>query len=377
MFVTISVILLVYSLLTVYIGWHIWLFLSAVFGTVDVWALTAVLALTALAYMIGRAGRRFLPRPLGAAFTWIGAYWLALFEYLVLLLPIADLAALALRAAGLSSGVYIPALGWTVTGILAVLLIVGSRNAWLPVVRSYDIAIPKPSGKRRELRILAASDLHLGAIVGKRHLNRLVKEAERLRPDLILLPGDVIDDDIAPYIANDMGSVMRKLRAPLGVYAVLGNHEYYGRTIPVYLEQMEAAGIRVLRDETVVIDGSLQLVGRKDKASEGHDPEGRLPIGRLLDGLDRSKPIVLMDHQPAELRLAAEQGADLTLSGHTHRGQLAPNHLLTKRLFDLDWGYRVIGGMHAVVSSGFGTWGPPLRIGSRSEIILLRVRFGD
>ena len=99
-------------------------------------------------------------------------------------------------------------------------------------------------------------------------------------------------------------------------------------------------------------------------------------MAELTAGLDPDLPVILMDHQPSALREIAEAGVDLSLSGHTHRGQMAPNHWITRRIFELDWGYKRIGGLHAFVSSGFGTWGPPIRIGSRNEILSITVRFG-
>jgi predicted MPP superfamily phosphohydrolase len=138
---------------------------------------------------------------------------------------------------------------------------------------------------------------------------------------------------------------------------------------------MNKIGIKVLRDETVEIAGALYVAGRKDKTAESADPSGRLKVSDLLSPLDLDKPVILMDHQPTKFQQAAEAGADILLSGHTHRGQFFPNHLLTKRLFELDWGYMRKGAMHVIVSSGFGTWGPPIRIGSRSEIIQLEISF--
>lgn len=198
---------------------------------------------------------------------------------------------------------------------------------------------------------------------------------ERIKPDLILLAGDVLDDVIEPFIRNRMAERLGRLAAPLGVYAVLGNHEYYGGHIEEYVERMAALGIPVLRDERATPGGILNVVGRKDKAAESMDPQGRKPVAELLKGVDRSLPIILMDHQPYGYAADEEAGVDIVVSGHTHRGQFAPNHWVTGRLFELDWGYLRKGRMHAVVSSGYGTWGPPVRLASRSEIVHLSVTF--
>ena len=259
--------------------------------------------------------------------------------------------------------------------IMTGIVLRGSWNAWSPIVRTYSITIAKSAGPRKSLRIGMASDIHLGTIVGKRHLGRLANAMERMMPDLILLPGDIIDDDIAPYIDDHMSEVMKRLKAPLGVYAVLGNHEYIGGHIARFIAEMNAVGIRVLQDESVKIDDGFYIIGRKDLSAKRADPAGRQSVKELVAALDASLPLIMMDHQPSDLEQASLQGIDLSLSGHTHRGQMMPNHFFTRRLFELDWGFLQKGQLHAIVSSGFGTWGPPLRIGSRAEIIQLNVEF--
>lgn len=107
------------------------------------------------------------------------------------------------------------------------------------------------------------------------------------------------------------------------------------------------------------------------------DPDGRMSVEELLSRTDRAKPIIMMDHQPYQFGIAAQAGVDLLLCGHTHRGQFAPNHLITKRLFELDWGYMRKDDLHVVVSSGYGFWGPPIRLASRSEIVLIELTFAS
>ncbi|MBP1961210.1 metallophosphoesterase [Paenibacillus aceris] len=358
-----------------YIGWHGQVFLSNQLGS---WfqpgIYWVVFWIIALSYLLAWAGSKVLPAGVSRVLKIIGSYWLAIMQFGFLLLPLTDLIVGVLHLASVSASTYIPLLGWIDTGIIAIVMILGSYNARSPILRKYEITIPKKAGDWEQLRIAVASDIHLGSIVGNRHLRKLVKRVNQLKPDLILLPGDVIDDDIKPFIRYDMGSTMRELQAPLGIYAVLGNHEYIGGHIPAFVEQMDKIGIRVLMDETVHIQERLYIVGRKDKASE-RTAEGRKGLTALLEGTDLGQPIIVMDHQPYHLDKAEEAGADVMLSGHTHRGQISPNHLITRRLFELDWGYLRKGNLHAIVSSGFGTWGPPIRIGSRSEIIELIIQF--
>ncbi|MFD3448881.1 metallophosphoesterase [Microbacteriaceae bacterium 4G12] len=366
-------ILLAYIGINIYIGWHgyfVLSYFSIPFSPTVYWVLFSVIALS---YLLGRF--HLLPGPVGRFFQVIGSYYFAILEFVVILLPLADLAAWMLRFAGVDDTVYIPIISVTVLLLLSLLLFWGSRNAWSPVIRTYEFCINKQVGDLKKLRIAVASDLHLGNIVGNRHLSRLVTHINALKPDLILLPGDVIDDSVEPFIRENMSAVMKQLESRYGIYAVLGNHEYYGGHIEEYVKQMDAIGIKVLRDESVLMNDAFYVVGRKDKAAEKMDPNGRLSLPTLLENLDVTRPVIVMDHQPYQFDVAANAGVDLLLCGHTHRGQFAPNHWITGRLFELDWGYLLKNKMHVIVSSGFGTWGPPIRLASRSEIIEIVIRF--
>ncbi|WP_123040595.1 metallophosphoesterase [Cohnella candidum] len=372
----ISFFLLVYLLINAYIGWQGWLFAVELAPSLPAALYWIVFGIIAFAYLIGRIP---LPNPLKPAARMlkvIGSYYFAVMEYALLLLLVADLAGWLLRLTGAKPDHYPLIAGWIVIGIIALILVWGSRNAWSPVIRSYPVQVDKQVKGMTRLRIVVASDIHLGNIVGKRHLRRLVSRVNALQPDLILLPGDVIDDSIEPFVRNRLSDILQLLKAKFGVYAVLGNHEYYGGHVEEYVSRMKEIGIPVLRDEVVeAVDGSVIVAGRKDHTAESMEPGGRLSVAELLEGIDRGKPIILMDHQPRQFGLAADAGVDLLLCGHTHRGQFAPNHLVTKRLFELDWGYMRKAAMHVAVSSGFGSWGPPIRIASRSEILQIDMTF--
>ena len=368
-----AAILAVYGLLNMYIGWHGALLLDhAGLSSWKPWFWT-VFAIVALGYVLGRI--RPIPGPLRRLLKVAGAVYFAVFEFSLLMLPAADVAGLLLAMAGVKPDAYVPALGGAVIAALLVLLLVGSYNAWSPAVRRYRLDIGKKAGNHRELKIAMVSDLHLGNIVGRRHLRRLAKLVEEMRPDLIVFAGDILDDDIEPFIRNNMSEELARLKAPLGIYAVLGNHEYYGGHIAEHARQMDRLGIRLLRDETVLVDDAFYIVGRKDRTAESADPDKRKDFKTLLSGLDLSRPVIVLDHQPNQFGIAAAAGVDVLLCGHTHRGQFAPNHWITRRVFELDWGYMRKGNMHVVVSSGFGTWGPPIRLASRCELVELTLNF--
>lgn len=370
-------ILLFYGGLSLYLGWNGWVYLSALYDWNHAGIYSVIVALLALAFIIGRVGQTTLLKPIAGPLKLVGSYWFAILEYGVLLFPVADIVALLLKLGGAERDAYVIGTGSIALFVLLILLIVGTRNAWSPVIRHYKVQIPKQAGNRQKLRIAMASDIHLGTTIGNGHLQRLIRKVKQIDPDIILLPGDILDDDIEPFIRHKMADTLGKLDAPLGVFAVTGNHEYIGGKVPEFVAAMDAIGIRVLMDETALIADSFYIIGRKDKASAGFraGSAGRLPISELVSPLDNTLPLIMLDHQPSDLTNAAMNGIDLSLSGHTHRGQMAPNHLVTKRLFELDWGYLKKGSLHAIVSSGFGFWGPPVRIGSRSEVLQIDVEF--
>ncbi|WP_240420546.1 metallophosphoesterase [Paenibacillus periandrae] len=371
----ITIFLSIFALINYYIGWHVQLFLSYAFDIHNFTIWWICYWLIAFSYIIGRLGSRYLPYSLSSVLKNIGSYWFAVMYFTFVLLPFFDLAALVLWLVSVPLSTIVLILGSLLGLVVLLLMARGLWNARNPIVRTYEMSIPKDGGQLNKLRVAVASDIHLGSVVGNKKLQVLVDQINALNPDLILLPGDIIDDDIKPFIRHNMGAVMKQLRSRLGIYAVLGNHEYIGGHIQEFTEQMSAIGIDVLMDRSVKIADSFYVIGRKDKAAEHGGPNGREELDDLLASVDKTLPLILMDHQPHRLDKAEAAGVDIMLSGHTHRGQMMPNHLITRRLFELDWGYLKKGNLHAVVSSGFGTWGPPVRIGSRSEVIELIIHF--
>ncbi|SFL37230.1 hypothetical protein SAMN03159341_105326 [Paenibacillus sp. 1_12] len=373
--VVITIFLSIFALINYYIGWHAQLFLSHVFQMQHFTVWWTCYWLIVFSYMIGRLGARYLPYTLSSTLKKIGSYWFAVMYFTFIWLPFIDLAAGVMWLLNVPTSLTVLILGSLLCIIVLLLMVRGLWNASNPIVRTYELSIPKAAGQLKKLRIAVASDIHLGSVVGNKKLQKLVDQINALNPDMILLPGDIIDDDIKPFIRHNMGAVMKQLRSRLGIYAVLGNHEYIGGHIKEFTEQMSEIGIDVLMDRSVKIADSFYVIGRKDKAAEHGGPNGREELDELLSSVDKTLPLILMDHQPHRLDKAEAAGVDIMLSGHTHRGQMMPNHLITRRIFELDWGYLKKGNLHAIVSSGFGTWGPPVRIGSRSEVIELIIHF--
>lgn len=367
MFIVIGLLFLViYGVIVFYIGWSGWRWMKRPVSRRFRILYIAILVFLACSFLLARVAAG------SAILSVIGSYWLAVFSMLVMLLPVVHLVVWLTKLTPLPRH-SVQKWSGIVTLILLVLLIgYGSYNAYSPAVRSYEIEIDKPGPENGELHIVMASDMHFGVLSGKHHAERMVEEMNALKPDIVLLPGDIIDDDIVPYKEKGIGDILAGIEAPYGVYASLGNHDRFSGETEELVALLEESGMQVLYDESVDVGGWLTVVGRKDYS----DTE-RAELSALMAGIDRTKPIFLLEHQPVGFDQAQEQGVDLVVSGHTHHGQIAPGNLITDRLFENDYGYLRKGQMHSIVSSGYGFWGPPIRIGSRSEIVSIHVKFSN
>jgi hypothetical protein len=219
-----------------------------------------------------------------------------------------------------------------------------------------------------------ASDIHLGALMGERREKVLLDIVKKQSPDLVLICGDLIDSEIAPVLRKNLGRHIQEIEAPMGVYAVTGNHEYIGG-IEKSLEYLKSINIRVLKDEVITLPNGIQVVGRNDRSAGGFGANRQKLLAELLSGIDHTKPIIVMNHQPYSLGEAEQEGVDLHLSGHTHNGQLWPLNYVTRAIFEVSWGYLKKGSSHFYVSSGFGTWGPSVRTGNRPEVVMFDLKF--
>jgi uncharacterized protein len=308
----------------------------------------------------------------------IGGFWLAFMLYGFLFFLLADIVMLILKIPGIiSADKLVNYRKWSFIVIAAsssLLIIGGFINAIIPVTKEYNITINKPAGQIKHLRIAAVSDIHLGSIIRKRSIRKLSGIIKDMKPDLILLLGDIVDGEIGPVLRGDLLKYFSYPGSPDGLYAITGNHEFIGggsRTIPY----IESKGIRILKDEMVVLDGGIQLIGRIDRDSFRFFKKERLPLEELMKMADTSRPIILLDHQPFHLDESAKYGVDLQLSGHTHNGQMWPLNYITARIYELSYGYLKKKNTNFIVSSGYGLWGPRVRSGSHSEVLLINITF--
>ena len=218
----------------------------------------------------------------------------------------------------------------------------------------------------RGREVALVSDLHVGNIRGARFIRRVVSRLEQLKPAAVFIAGDMFDGarvDIPRSVEP-----WKEFRAAAGIYFVTGNHDEFSDR-RAYLTELAAVGIHVLNNEKVDVLG-LQIVGVHD--SETHRPKIYREILERA-GIDRGRASVLVAHQPAHLEIPEQAGVSLQLSGHTHGGQFWPWSFLVRRIYrQFAYGLNSLGGLQVFTSSGAGSWGPPMRVGTRSEIVLLR-----
>jgi predicted MPP superfamily phosphohydrolase len=346
-------------------------------------AFLVVFGLLILAYPLGRVLDGASRGVVSDVLIRSGSFYLALMLHLFFLLVVVDVFRLAnaflnffpksFAADPHKTGLIVFI---TVIGIGLGVVAGGYVNALHLRLRTIEIDIDKPAGAGfRTLNIAMASDIHLGTVTGSRRLERIVGRLNALEPDIVLLPGDIVDESVSLAEEEKMISCLRSIHAPLGVFSVPGNHEVYGG-LEKNLEYLRRGGVRVLQDEAVLVDGAFVLAGRKDPTVL-QSKERRMPIREILEktGADLKLPIILLDHQPVRLMEAVDAGIDLQLSGHTHAGQLFPLNLINKKIWEKYWGYLRKEKTQYYISCGVGTWGPPVRTGSIPEIVLIKVSF--
>ncbi|MDT8719427.1 metallophosphoesterase [Clostridium sp. 19966] len=343
------------------------------------WVLIILLSLAFIISYILSKQSNFIVRIISR----IGGLWLACIFYFTLLFLVTDFIGLILRKLSLLQSLFSNNTFQLISAVMIFvyigsILIYGSYMAYNTKITNYSISIDKKlNNGNKKLRVAMISDIHVGQEVGRDRVKTMVDEVNRQNPDVVLIAGDIIDSKIQPFIDQHIAEELLKLKSKYGVYGVLGNHEGFGDKVDDIVKEYSKAGIKVLRDEAVLVDGSFYVAGRNDVSLERSLNEKRKNIEDILKDTDKTKPIFLMDHQPIDMDKVQESGTNLMFSGHTHRGQLAPANLITSRMFELDYGYKRKGALNVIVSSGYGFWGPPIRIGSQAEIVITDISFSS
>jgi len=296
----------------------------------------------------------------------VSAVWLGIIVYLFLASCLYALAAFVVHAFSRDFD-----MGWFGCACLVLALVVsvyGLVHARSIVVKDLPIKLDNLPSFWQGRKIVFVSDVHLGQVHLKSWATAVVAKINEQKPDIVFIGGDLYDG--VKVDENDIISPFADIHSNFGTYFVTGNHEEF-RDVGPYLQAIKSIGIKVLDNETSVVNG-LQIVGVDD-----HDSSDPVKFKSILSGLniDPAKPSILLKHQPSLLGIAEEAGISLQISGHTHRAQMFPLNIFTYMQFHgYDYGLKSFDKMQVYTSSGVGTWGPPLRVGSDSEIVVFELK---
>jgi len=376
--VTFIVMFAVFGGLNYYISKRIYQGLICVLPNIRFGMVFGLLLLLMLVMVLGFA-RSMLPLPTGVKYAlgMVGSCWMGAFVYLLLFTVLADLLRLLfwlcrlpiVKMAGFNLVMSVITVALTL-----ITVVYGIHHARSIQHVSYEIKV-EDKADISDMNIVMISDLHLGALGSESRLEEIVEEINGLHPDLVCIAGDFFDTDFAAIREPEKAiERLRNITSTYGVYVCLGNHDA-GTTVPQMLDFLEKCDIQVLRDEYVVIDERLVLVGRLDRSPiGGFEGMERKELSEFFVKGEENLPVLVMDHNPANVDTYTDE-ADLIMSGHTHRGQIFPGSLFTDRMFTVDYGYyrRDENSPHVIVTSGVGYWGMPMRVGTDSEIISIRV----
>ncbi len=365
-----SVVLGVWALQHVYVGWRL--------AALPVFApgpgrkaLLVALALGFATYPLGRILFSAGWYGLGRGLEYAGAVWMGtLFLLFFALIPV-DVVTLG--------GLVLKHLVVPLRTAAAVIALVAAVAAWWgglkePRIVRQEVEVAGLPAEADGLKLAHLTDLHLGTILGDDHLRTVIELTDGLEPDVVVITGDLVDGDAG--VVEQLLPRLQTLRAPDGVFAVLGNHEYYaGRERSRKL--LRDAGYTVLDNAAVAVRPGAWIAGVPDARGSAQTGAPEADLAAALRDVPTGEGIVLLQHSPEDEGEAAAAGVDLMLNGHTHGGQIWPFHLLVKTTYPSLAGRYQQGSMTQLVSRGAGTWGPPMRLFAPSEILLITLRSPD
>jgi uncharacterized protein len=363
-----------YSAINYYIGLRGW---QALEGADYLRPLFLIIFLfSALSYIFSKVVQKYLPTIIYETIEIIGSFWFAFMLYFFLAVVLLDVIRLVnwgfniLPYFNNYSFVKLITLG-VVTGIVIFIILSGYINTRTLEINTLNIEIPAKNSSLKELNAVLISDIHLSSINSDRFAKEIMKKINELHPDIVFVGGDLVDDKAAVLREKEIGFSFREIISPLGVYGITGNHEYING-VDSSVNYMKELKVIPLRDSSITIKNGFVVIGREDRS---RGLKRRIPLKELVENSEKNLPVILLDHTPFQLEEAMENGVDLQLSGHTHHGQMFPINLITSKIYELSQGYKKKGNTQYYVSSGVGTWGPPVRTGSRSEIVNIKIKF--
>ncbi|MDL2280902.1 metallophosphoesterase [Selenomonadales bacterium OttesenSCG-928-I06] len=299
----------------------------------------------------------------------ISSLWIVIFIYLFLILLILDISSLLGYA---PNKIYIIPI---ILIFISLIILTGWINARNPVLKEFELNIKTTQQlPQKTFTIAVFADTHLGRINSTVHLNKALNLVENHNLDAVFFLGDIIDDHTL-IDTTEIKNSISKLSPKFGTWGILGNHEYISGKIQNSIDIIEKSGIKILRDDWTNLGDTILLIGRDEYSKHFYSSAKRKNLQEITESSNSNLPIIVLDHQPVNLKEAEEIQAILQLSGHTHNGQFWPINFIVAKMFENPHGLSTRGNTNYIVSAGTMTWGPPVRNTSRPEVILVKINF--
>ncbi|MDO8549881.1 MAG: metallophosphoesterase, partial [Ignavibacteria bacterium] len=237
-----------------------------------------------------------------------------------------------------------------------------------------EIEIPKKASKLDELNVVLIADFHLTPVNNGGLCKSIVEKINTLNADIVFMPGDILDDNVSMLKRRNIAKSLSDIKSKYGVFVSNGNHEFIigVEEADKYLNELN---LNVLRDSAMLVANSFYVLGREDRSKPNFTDNERKSLKEILAQVDRNYPVIIVDHTPLNLEEITNEEIELQLSAHTHHGQIFPLNLITNIIYEVSWGYLKKEKTQFFVTCGVGTWGPPVRLGSDSEIVSIKIRF--
>lgn len=325
----------------------------------------------------------------------ISTYWIGIMLYSLLYVVLFDLLRLIAKHTKLKNTLLfsrgsIISIGSVVVACAVATCLYGIFNARNIKVNEYSVTVNKSCGSDKHLKAVLVADLHMGYAIGVDHITNMVEKINQQDADIVIIAGDIFDNS---YDGMDdpegIKAQLRSIKSKYGVYAVYGNHDIDEKILmgftfdwggkQLHSEKMtnfmKECNIKLINDESVLINDEFYLVGRRDTDKPGTEDGTRAEISELTKDLDKTKPIFVLSHEPDELQKTADAGADIDFSGHTHDGQLFPGNLTIGLFWENPCGMIKKDNMYSIVTSGVGVYGTFMRVGTDAEICSVDIDF--
>lgn len=325
----------------------------------------------------------------------ISTYWIGIMLYSLLYVVLFDLLRLIAKHTKLKNTLLfsrgsVISIGSVVVACAVATCLYGIFNARNIKVNEYSVTVNKSCGSDKHLKAVLVADLHMGYAIGVDHITNMVEKINQQDADIVIIAGDIFDNS---YDGMDdpegIKAQLRSIKSKYGVYAVYGNHDIDEKILmgftfdwggkQLHSEKMtnfmKECNIKLINDESVLINDEFYLVGRRDTDKPGTEDGTRAEISELTKDLDKTKPIFVLSHEPDELQKTADAGADIDFSGHTHDGQLFPGNLTIGLFWEKPCGMIKKDNMYSIVTSGVGVYGTFMRVGTDAEICSVDIDF--